>query len=122
MRVIHLPTELRAKTIQRVDQIKPGVWFYAYGIGGEPANKPVLQEVCGIGEEYRDGYTSFITNENCFVAGIPGQYGSVSFLGNYYYADWNIGRNTSNWFCSFNEDEAKEVFEYLLFFSRLIDT
>ena len=122
MRVIHLPPELRAKTIQRVDQIKPGVWFYAYGIGGQPANKPMLQEVCGIGQEYHKNYKSFLTNVNCFVAGTPGNGGFVSLFGNYYYADWNIGRNTSNWFCSFNEDEAKEVFEYLLFFSRLIDT
>lgn len=120
--LIHLPPELRNKTIQRPEEIKPGLWCHAYGIGGGPPTMPVLLEVCAIGHMHRDGYSSFITNIDCFVAGVPGEHGSVDQFGSYYYADWNIGRHTSNWYFSIKKADAEEVYNYLLFFSRVIDT
>lgn len=123
-KLIPLPKELRMKTINKVEIIKPGLTFYSYGLYINSREKslhgspPALQEVTVIGERLAGG-DFCVPDKNCFVGGRPAYGGSIKMLGTYNYANWNIGSHTSNWYVSLNGQDAEEVYRYLVFYWKL---
>lgn len=125
MAKIHLPPELRQKTIYLRDEIIVGRWLWSYGLF-LPVNKPPHQtrEVIFKEERWAEKSDCSVSDNAYFVMSTLDSSGLIEQYENYEYDGWNVGSDSpiSNWYLSDSKAKADEVYEYLLFFSRLIDT
>lgn len=125
MAKIHLPPELRQKTIYLRDEIIVGRWLWSYGLFQSTVQAPHrTREVILKEERWAERANCSVSDNAYFVMSTLDSSGLIEQYENYEYDGWNVGSDSpiSNWYLSDSKAKADEVYEYLLFFSRLIDT
>ncbi len=117
---IHLPPELKWKTIQYRHQLKPAAHIWTFGRFIDLFQEPKLTEIVALDSKYY-GQT-LLDDSSQMVIGDPLPNGAVRNLYNIVYSEWNVGPApvlATDWYLSSSEKDAQEIYDYLVFMSQL---
>ena len=120
MSKIHLPPELRWKTIQYRHQLKPAAHIWTFGRFMEMFQEPKKTEIFALDSKYY-GQTLLDDSSQMIIAD-PLLNGAVGNLSKIVYSEWNVGPAPileTDWYLSSSEKDAQEVYDYLVFMSQL---
>lgn len=120
MTKIHLPPELRWKTIQYRHQLKPAAHIWTFGRFLDLFQEPKLTEIVALDSKYY-GQT-LLDDSSQMVIGDPLPNGAVGNFSKIVYSEWNVGPApvlATDWYLSPSEKDAQEIYDYLVFMSQL---
>lgn len=120
MSKIHLPPELRWKTIQYRHQLKPAAHIWTFGRFIDLFQEPKLTEIVALDSKYY-GQT-LLDDSSQMVIGDPLPNGAVGNFSKIVYSEWNVGPApvlATDWYLSPSEKDAQEIYDYLVFMSQL---
>lgn len=120
MTKIHLPPELRWKTIQYRHQLKPAAHIWTFGRFLDLFQEPKLTEIVALDSKYY-GQT-LLDDSSQMVIGDPLPNGAVGNFSKIVYSEWNVGPApvlATDWYLSSSEKDAQEIYDYLVFMSQL---
>ena len=120
MSKIHLPPELRWKTIQYRHQLKPAAHIWTFGRFIDLFQEPKLTEIVALDSKYygRD----LLDDSSQMVIGDPLPNGAVGNFSKIVYSEWNVGPAPvlkTDWYLSTSEKDAQEIYDYLVFMYQL---
>jgi len=121
MAKIHLPPELRWKTVQYKHQLKPAASIWTYGTFADMYQEPKEEEIVALNSKRHADF--FLDDHSQMVIGKPGKQGAIISTGHLSYSEWNIGPDPvldTNWYISLKEDDAWEVYNFLCFMLRVL--
>ena len=117
---IHLPPELRWKTIQYRHQLKPAAHIWTFGSFMDVFQEPKKTEIVALDSKY---YGRVLLDDSSqMVIGEPLPNGAIGNIGMIVYSEWNVGPapvHNTDWYLSTSEKDAQEVYDYLVFMSQL---
>lgn len=120
MKKIHLPPELRWKTIQYKHQLKPAAHIWTFGRFMDMFQEPEKTEIVALDSKYY-GQT-LLDDPSQMVIGDLMPNGAISNLSKIVYSEWNVGPAPvleTDWYLSTSEKDAQEIYDYLVFMSQL---
>jgi hypothetical protein len=120
MTKIHLPPELRWKTIQYRHQLKPAAHIWTFGRFNELFQEPKLTEIVALDSKYYQ--QGLLDDSSQMVIGDPLPNGAAGNIGKIVYSEWNVGPApvlATDWYLSSSEKDAQEIYYYLVFMSQL---
>lgn len=116
MSKIHLPPELRWKTIQYRHQLKPAAHIWTFGRFIDLFQEPKKTEIVNLDSKVYQNY--YLPDSSQMIIGDPLPGGGVTNKGKIVYSEWNIGPDAcldTDWYISTTEEDANEVYQYLVF-------
>ena len=117
---IHLPPELRWKTIQYRHQLKPAAHIWTFGRFMDLFQEPKKQEIVALDSKH---YANTLLDDSSQM--ITGDILPDGRIGNYssiVYSNWNVGPApvlATDWYLSTSEKDAQEIYDYLVFMYQL---
>ena len=120
MSKIHLPPELRCKTIQYRHQLKPAAHIWTFGRFIDLFQEPKLTEIVALDSKYHGN--TLLDDSSQMVIGEPLPNGAVGNFSKIVYSEWNVGPASvlaTDWYLSTSEKDAQEIYDYLVFMYQL---
>ena len=120
MSKIHLPPELRWKTIQYRHQLKPAAHIWTFGRFIDLFQEPKLIEIVALDSKYHGN--TLLDDSSQMVIANPLSNGAVGNKGKIVYSEWNVGPApvlATDWYLSTSEKNAQEIYDYLVFMYQL---
>ena len=120
MSKIHLPPELRWKTIQYRHQLKPAAHIWTFGRFIDLFQEPKKTEIIALDSKYygRD----LLDDSSQMITGDILPDGRIDNYSRIVYSQWNVGPApvlATDWYLSTSEKDAQEIYDYLVFMSQL---
>ena len=120
MTKIHIPPELRWKTIQYRHQLKPAAHIWTFGRFIDLFQEPKKTEIVALDSKYYG--QEVLADSSQMVIGDLLPNGAVWNLSKIVYSEWNVGPApvlATDWYLSPSEKDAQEIYDYLVFMSQL---
>ena len=120
MSKIHLPPELRWKTIQYRHQLKPAAHIWTFGRFMDVFQEPKLTEIVALDSKYHGN--TLLDDSSQMVVGDPLPNGAVGNFSTIVYSVWNVGPApvlATDCYLSTSEKDAQEIYDYLVFMYQL---
>ena len=117
---IHLPPELRWKTIQYRHQLKPAAHIWTFGRFINLFQEPKKTEIVALDSKYYR--QNLLDDSSQMVIGDIMPNGAVGNFSKIVYSEWNVGPApvlNTDWYLSTSEKDAQEIYDYLVFMSQL---